>query len=51
MDSDGAAKSHRRKARRAGGDQCFARPPSEDAIWQSQVSLKGASGAIKTRSA
>ena len=26
---------------RAWGDQCFARPPDEDAIWQSEVSLNG----------
>ncbi|MES2122843.1 MAG: hypothetical protein V4492_08730 [Chlamydiota bacterium] len=51
MDSDGKAKSQRRKAQRVGGDQCFARPPSEHVIWQSQMSLKGASGAIGTRSA
>ncbi len=26
------------------GDQCFARPPDEHAIWRSEMSLKGASG-------
>ncbi|MES2121771.1 MAG: hypothetical protein V4492_03210 [Chlamydiota bacterium] len=44
MDSDGKAKLQRRKARRAGGDQCFARPPSEHAIWHSQMSLNEVAG-------
>ncbi len=44
MESDRKAKSYRRKSLKGVGDQCCARPPSEDTIWQSEVILKKASG-------
>ena len=33
-----------RRENERGGHQYSVRPPDEDAIWQSEVSLKGASG-------
>ena len=32
------------KPERVWGEQCFARPPDEDAIWQSKMKLNGVAG-------
>jgi len=51
-DSDRTAKSQRRRSPvRAHEGLCYTRPSDEHAIWPSELSLKGASGGQRTRSA